>query len=351
MNNIIYLLIIFFIIIIINTYSHTMISKKIRLNMRGGWSPQNTNFNTQNTNTNPQNTNTNLQNTNTNLQNTNTNTNLQNTNTNMNLQNTNTNMNLQNTNPQNTKTNPQNTNTNLQNTNTNTNSQNTNKDVNYKIVRSVNGNAVNKKIKIEIDIPKNIPIVNWIKTPFYFPQTDTKHPIAPDQSPTQQLKALIEVFGSPTLIDPTRTGMAVWTRNTLVARGACLERIILSDYQFNFVNMWLFFQISATRGDKKSEQITKDLYDLHPDVFYDEVKHVIDINSNRYEDCLAVLVVAVRFLNEEIHLKQAQNLITTYLDNVNQNSPNYKPNSVSEFKQEICQLKSENDDKFNKNIK
>jgi hypothetical protein len=187
-----------------------------------------------------------------------------------------------------------------------------------------------------------IPSVQWINTQFYKPQKDKKNPIAPEQSPTAQLTKLIDKYGQPDLIDPESNGLAVWKHQTLKAIGHCLERIMINDYQFNFVTMWIYFPTPYNKGDKKYQTIMHDINFVNLGVNYDEIKHILKIDANRYQDILAIALPIIKLLLGRVNLDEAKDQVKVFLNYVNPNSPDFKLGAETLLESEICRLQKIN---------
>lgn len=61
-----------------------------------------------------------------------------------------------------------------------------------------------------------LPAVNWI------------HRDGP-RNPVVGLRETVQILGPPSVIDPTPGGVAIWDKETLMARGSCYERVEIHD--------------------------------------------------------------------------------------------------------------------------
>jgi len=177
----------------------------------------------------------------------------------------------------------------------------------------------------------------WIRDPLKIGEEDPNNPEPPEQSPGQQLKYLIKVFGEPDFFDGTRNGLALWKNSTLRQRGHCYERVTISDYSTAFIDVWLTFSLPYARGDPGETRLLRDLTQLYQGFSYDPLKQVLYVDTTNINDTSAYAVVALRLITGKVNLSEAQQLLPKMLAFVNPRSKTYNPYATRQFTIEICQ--------------
>ena len=150
------------------------------------------------------------------------------------------------------------------------------------------------------------------------------------------LNILFQEFGKPDLMDQSQDGLAIWKNTTLKQRGFCWQRLILNDSQTHPIELLYHLPLIQLQGKIGTDEALENVKLFDPSIMFDKIHQNLHIKANTMTEAIVLITLAKRVITKEISYQQAQTLMPTLIESVDQKSPNYDQNAYNRFKNELC---------------